>query len=128
MENTMKILSVIQKYGLDMRPINELYKIETSGYIKYNFISNDRLQTIFRYGSEFQNVLGTNAWIDSKNGLVSIYVPKKGVFPISSIITHDFYKNHSSVLKIALGETPDGDLVIGDLKKMGACANRWCSW
>lgn len=113
----MKILSVIQRYGLDMRPINELYKIETSGYIKYNFISNDRLQTIFRYESELQNVLGTNAWIDSKNGLVSIYVPKKGVFPISSIITHDFYKNHSSVLKIALGETPDGDLVIGDLEK-----------
>lgn len=114
-EYIIKIQNIINKFKLDLYWYNS---IETSSFIKFNFITNSMIHDILKYESEFKSMIN-NIWLESKNGFISLCIPKNNndVFSINEILKSDFYNNYDSPLKVAIGETVNGDMVIGDIIK-----------
>lgn len=118
--NLAKITNVIKKFNLDMIPTKQKFKIESSAYIKYNFSTRSRISEIMRYEGEFQLLLGEQSWLEAKKGRISVCISKEqiAIMPLQKVVTDEFYKTNNGVLKFALGETPDGEIAVGDITKM----------
>jgi len=117
-EYFLRIYNVIQKFNLDLFLVHKVDCINTSAFVKYNFKTRGMIKDILKYESEFQSII-PGCWLESKNGYISICIPKEksSPYPISELLESDFYRNNPSVLKIALGENPDGGIVVGNLEK-----------
>lgn len=114
-----KIQSVIKKFNLDLYWDNSMNCIETSAFIKIKMKTRGMIKDITKYENEFKSVVGDDTWLEARNDYISICIPKTipDKYPLNEILESDFYYNYPGILKIALGETPSGEMVIGDLEK-----------
>ena len=110
----IKIKYVIEKFKINLKWYNV---IETTSFFKFNFSTNSMINEIMKYEKEFQSILGNGSWLESKNGLIGLCIPKNTIeiLPLENIIESEFYQNYQSPLKIAIGENVNGEIVLGDL-------------
>lgn len=113
------IASVILKHQINLFLVHQCDRVETAGFIKYNFATNSPINDILKYEKEFQFVIN-DCWMEARNGYISICIPKKKLdrFSASEIFESDFYRSYQGVLKFAIGQDPNGEMVLGDLEKM----------